>query len=158
MASKVEGLAEVLKNFDNKQKAVGNATASGMRYALRHTTNYIKQEFVYKKTGRGFDDITGNLRNSINWEVDRLNADKIIGIEYVGMEYAPYVEFRWEGRHAFLYPGVLDEMPFIQNTIKEAIEAAVKGLQTGLLGGTPGDMGSDAGSLGEAIDRGSYEF
>jgi hypothetical protein len=154
----IEGLGVVLTNFERKRKMVISATQAGMGIGLSKTTKYIKEEFVYKKTHRGFNDITANLRNSINDHVEKWSDDRIIGTEYAGMEYAPYVEFRWEGKHAYLYPGVMDMSNTIQQSMRDAVEAAVKGA-TGIAqdialesSGT-GQTTIDSGSLGEAISR-----
>ncbi len=123
----IEGLDVVLANFERKRKMVYSGVYAAMGRSLSETTNYIKEEFVFKRTHRGFNDITGNLRNSINKHVEKYSADVIIGTEYAGMEYAPYVEFRWEGLHAFLYPGVKDMAHTISQSIADAIQAAIEG-------------------------------
>lgn len=123
----IEGLDVVLANMERKKKMVYSGVYAAMDRSLRETTNYIKQEFVFKKTHRGFNDITTNLRNSINQDVDKYSDDVIIGTEFAGMEYAPYVEFRWEGLHAFLYPGVKDMSHTISQSIADAIQAAIEG-------------------------------
>ena len=120
----LENLDQVLKNCDNAKKVIINAIYLGMGKGLADTTNYIKEEFVFSKNGRGFNDKTGNLRNSINSDVQK-DDDKVIGTEYATMEYAPYVELRWEGAHAHLYPGVMDKKDDILDEIKDAVETAI---------------------------------
>lgn len=120
----VEGLDQVLQNCDKAKKVILNAIYLGMGAGLADTTNYIKEEFVWSKNGRGFNDRTGHLRNSIAYDVQK-DDDKVIGTEYASMEYAPYVELRWEGAHAYLYPGVMDKKDDILDKIKDAIETAI---------------------------------
>ena len=120
----LENLDQVLQNCDKAKKAVLNAIFLGMGAGLADTTNYIKEEFVWSKNGRGFNDITGNLRNSIAYDVQK-DDDKVIGTEYASMEYAPYVELRWEGAHAYIYPGVMDKKDDLLDKIKDAVETAI---------------------------------
>lgn len=121
----VENLDQVLHNCDKAKKAVLNAIYLGMGAGLSETTNHIKEEFVWSKNGRGFNDITGNLRNSIKYNVDPPDDDKVRGTEYASMEYAPYVELRWEGAHSYLYPGVMDKKDDLLDKIKDAVETAI---------------------------------
>ena len=123
----LENLGQVLNNCDKAKKVIINAIFLGMGAGLADTTNYIKEEFVWSKNGRGFNDITANLRNSIKYDVQK-DDDKAIGAEYGGMEYAAYVELRWEGGHAYLYPGVMDEKDDILYAIRDAIETAISEL------------------------------
>ncbi len=123
----LENLGQVLNNCDKAKKVIINAIFLGMGAGLADTTNYIKEEFVWSKNGRGFNDITANLRNSIKYDVQK-DDDKVIGTEYAGMEYAPFVELRWEGVHAYLYPGVMDEKDDILYAIRDAIETAISEL------------------------------
>lgn len=121
----LENLDQVLQNCDKAKKVILNAIYLGMGAGLSDTTNYIKEEFVWSKNGRGFNDITTNLRNSIKYNVDPPDDDKVIGTEYASMEYAPYVELRWEGAHAYLYPGVIDMTDKILDEIKDAVKTAI---------------------------------
>lgn len=121
----LENLGQVLQNCDKAKDVILNAIYLGMGAGLADTTNHIKNEFVWSTNGRGFNDITGNLRNSIKYEVDPPKDDKVIGVEYASMEYAPYVELRWEGAHAYLYPGVMDKKDDILDAIKDAVETAI---------------------------------
>jgi len=84
-----------------------NATLEGAEQALRSLDrlvelNHIKMrdavEYIlsemrdYAKAHAPFRDITGNLRNSIQYEMDP--GGKPAGTLYAGMEYAIYVELR----------------------------------------------------------------
>ena len=120
----LENLDQVLQNCDKAKKVILNTIFLGMGAGLSDTTNHIKEEFVWSKTGRGFNDITTNLRNSIAYDVQK-DDDKVIGTEYASMEYAPYVELRWEGAHAYLYPGVIDMTDKILDEIKDAVKTAI---------------------------------
>jgi len=130
--AKVEGLDIILKNIDNKKKAVFKATREGMDYSLQKTQDHIKTEYVWSKTHKGFNDRTANLRNSINHQVETvaqaMSKGHVLGWEYATMEYAPYVELRWEGKHAYLYPGVRDMRDEILDIIQQSVETAVKTL------------------------------
>jgi hypothetical protein len=120
----LENLDQVLRNCDKAKTVIQKAIKVGMGKGLSETTTHTKQHYVFSVYGRGFNDDTGNLRNSIDDEVLE-EGDNIVGIEYASMEYAPYVELRWEGAHAFLYPGVMDKEDDILDEIKDAVQTAI---------------------------------
>lgn len=130
--AKIDGLDQVLSNIDKKEKAIYKAIASGIDYGLTETVNFIKEEYVWNKNHKGFNDITANLRNSISHKIDTtshfIGKGHVYGWIYAGMSYAPYVELRWEGKHAYLYPGVKEKEEFILDIIKDAAQVAVKTL------------------------------
>jgi phage gpG-like protein len=125
----VDGLDKVLSNLDKKEAAICRGVADGMAYGLSDTVTHIKDNYVWRKHGKGFDDRTGNLRNSITYKVENqslfLGKGEVYGWVYATMEYAPYVELRWEGRRAYLYPGVLDKEKDIFKSIADMVKTAI---------------------------------
>lgn len=104
------GLNTVLKNIDNVEDNVLKNLYSGMDYGCRDAVNYIKKEYADSRehTGHGFTSRTHNLQNSINSQpfvVER----SVIGVIFADMSYAPYVEFKYEGQYAYLWPGANDK-------------------------------------------------
>lgn len=124
----IRGLKELLKSLENAGQAAYYGLYAGLDYGLRKTSEHIKTHYVFSITGKGFDDQTANLRNSINFFVTK-KTDSVVGLigSFGGnLEYAKWVETRWEGRHAYLYPGVKDNEQQIMESVKDAIEAAIK--------------------------------
>lgn len=117
----VEGLDKVLRKMRAAEVGIMEATAEGMDYALRDTVNHIKTAYSRPATGKGFADITTNLRNSINKDVER-KRKKIIGWIFATMDYAPHVELRHEGKYAYLWPGVKDKEKDILNNISRIVK------------------------------------
>jgi hypothetical protein len=118
----VENLDNVLAGIDNAERQILGQIVAGMDYGLRDTVNHIKRGYDRPRTGKGFTDRTGNLRNSLDKKVvpDRHGAE---GYVYAGMDYAPHVEERWEGRYAYLWPGVQDKKGDILDAVQKAIRA-----------------------------------
>ena len=127
--AQVDGLDKVLKNIDKKEIATYKATAKGMDFGLAATETHIKDEYVWSSKHKGFDDQTGNLRNSVNHQVENqahfIGKGYVHGWLYATMEYAPHVELRWEGKHAYLYPGFRDKEKYIYELIGEAVKTAI---------------------------------
>ena len=56
--------------------------------------------------GHGY--LTGQLHDSYKGEYSK-SGSSVVNIEYgTDVEYAPFVEFRWEGRVAHFYPGMAE--------------------------------------------------
>ena len=127
--TQIDGLDKVLKNIDKKEADIYKATGKGMDYALTQTRDYIKDEFVWSTKHKGFDDRTGFLRNSIQSKVENqahfIGKGYVHGWIYATETYAPYVELRWEGKHAYMYPGFRDKEKWIYELIGEAVKTAI---------------------------------
>ena len=122
----MEGLKEVLKELKEAGKDIVEGLAGGMKLATLATESHIKREYNRPNTGKGFANRTGRLRASIGHHVFII-PNAVIGIVHAGTSYAVYVEFRWSGKYAFLWPGVID----MRKTIIELLE---KGARKGLKG------------------------
>ena len=125
MAKSIEGLDKVTRNIDTAQKDIMKAAAAGMDYGLRGAVNHIKTEYSRPSTGKGFTDRTGNLRNSLAKKTEP-GSDKVVGWVYATEEYAPQVELRWEGKYAYMLPGVKDKETDIKDAIGDAVKEALK--------------------------------
>jgi len=123
----VEGLAEILKNLKKSEKEIIAGLTVGMTAATIATESHIKREFNRPATGKGFANRTGKLRASIRQDV-QITKKAIIGWIIAGSgeaDYAPYVEHRWSGKYAYLWPGIKE----MKSRIKELL---VKGARGGI--------------------------
>jgi hypothetical protein len=122
----VDGLDKILANLTKKEADLRKTVFTGMKYALKETVNYGKKAYSRPATGKGFTDRTTNLRNS--WKstvlIDGIN---VVGYVHVGWgsgerkNYAYYVETRWDGKYAYLYPSVNDKREYIFDTVKTLV-------------------------------------
>jgi len=119
ITGKVYGIDEVLKRLDAAEKEILRGLHRGMTEATLATEVHIKKEYQRPVTGKGFTDRTGALRKSIGSKVV-FHASKhvVIGYIFAGMRYAVNVEFRWGGKYAYLWPGVMDMKSKIWQIIK----------------------------------------
>ena len=81
MAARIDGLDEVINEFDEVIRATGLESAIGRACA-------IVERAAKQKAPKG----TGELRRSIASKVEQEGSD-IVGVVYTPLEYAPYVEF-----------------------------------------------------------------
>ena len=123
----VDGADKIIANLTKKEADLKKVMFTGMKYALKETVNYGKKEYSRPKTGKGFTDRTTNLRNSWNSTV-MIEGLNIVGYVHAGWgsmpdkNYPYYVETRWDGKYAYLYPSVMDKKEYIFNTIKESCQ------------------------------------
>lgn len=102
------GVDKVLENLDRAEREILKATARAMEIASLGVESHIKSEFRRPVTGKGFTDRTGTLRRSIGHHVIVERKDYVIGVVYAGVFYAVYVECRWNGKFAYLLPGLME--------------------------------------------------
>lgn len=121
----IEGLKEVLKELDKAGADIIQGVAKGMKKATIATESHIKSKYNRPATGKGFANRTGRLRASIGQAV-QITRDAIIGIVYAGTHYAPYVEFRWSGKYAYLWPGIKDMKKKIWDFLYEGAKKGIK--------------------------------
>ncbi len=116
--SRVEGLNDIFKNIDKAKDNALKNLYSGMDYGCRDAVNYIKKEYAdnCEQTGHGFTSRTHNLQNSINSQ-PFVVAGNVIGVIFADMSYAPYVELKYEGQNAYLWPGANDKKDDIVKAI-----------------------------------------
>jgi len=126
MPDDMEGLKDVLKELKEAGGDIVKGVAGGMQMAVIATSSHIKRGYNRPNTGKGFANQTGRLRASIGQAVI-ITRRGVIGVVYAGTSYAIYVEFRWSGKYAYLWPGVID----MRKTIIELLE---KGAKKGLKG------------------------
>ena len=128
----VHGLDNVLRNLKAAEQKGARAAARGVTKAAMATAAHIKKEYRRNVTGKGFSNVTGMLRASIVSEVE-LKKGQVIGYVIAGWggqregksSYAPYVEFRWGGRYAYLWPGVKDMKAEIERIITNEIKGVL---------------------------------
>ena len=124
MPDEMEGLKEVLKELTKAGGDIVEGVTGGMLQATIATESHIKREYNRPATGKGFANRTGKLRASIRKKV-QVTRSAITGWIIAGsgeVDYAPFVEFRWSGKYAFLWPGVID----MRKTIIELLEKGAK--------------------------------
>ncbi len=127
ISGKVYNIDEVLKNLDKAEAEIIKNLYRGIQLATLATESHIKKEYNREKTGKGFTDRTGTLRRSIGSKtVYRLNKNLVIGYIFAGTYYAVYVEFRWGGKYAYLWPGITDMKAKIWQIILDETKEAFK--------------------------------
>ena len=123
------GEKSVLKNLAKAERAGLKATEQGVKKAAIATASHVKREYNRPATGKGFSNVSGLLRSSIRDDV-AVKGKQIIGYVIAGWggmqkgkkSYAPYVEFRWGGQYAYLWPGVKDMKKEIFSIIKKEMK------------------------------------
>jgi len=107
----LEGAKEALAGLDR-------LVAHSERGARQAVQIVLSKMQAYAKNNAPFQDRTGNLRNSIQYEMDP--GGKPAGTLYAGMEYAIWVELR-EGY--WVLQGAIDAFePVIQKVFKDKIK------------------------------------
>lgn len=130
--AKITGLEKILRNLEAKPEQLTKAAAVGMKIALSETVDYGKKEYSRPFTNKGFTDRTTNLRNSWQSTVWKEGRYIVKGRIHAGWgvgdkpNYAYWVETRWDGKYAYLYPSVNDKREFIFNTIGDLCKKTFK--------------------------------
>jgi hypothetical protein len=92
-----EGLSAVLGNLNAAEQRVLQGKALAAEEICQLLQSDAKQQAP-------FTDRTGNLRNSIKAEIEQVSLDAVTLIFSAGMNYAAYVELRFDKRFAYLLP------------------------------------------------------
>ena len=122
----LHGLNDLLKNLDKAGDDILKTAGSGIGKAAMSTASHIKKEFRRNVTGKGFDNVTGLLRASIGSKVVFTTKAYAIGYVYAGTHYAPYVEFRWNGKYAYLWPGLIEMKSEILKILTKELRGTLK--------------------------------
>jgi glyoxylate utilization-related uncharacterized protein len=128
MRSDIDGLNDVLRNMDAAEKRVFKAALSGMDYGVRDAANHVKVAYSRPRTGKGFTDRTGTLRNSRGSKAG-MEKEEVVGYVHAGwgpVDYAGHVEMRWEGKYAYLWPGTNDKAKDIKDAVADSVKVAIK--------------------------------
>jgi len=116
--SSLGGAMEALAGLDR----LVQHSESGARMAVQIVLSKMQE---YAKNNAPFQDRTGNLRNSIQYEMDP--EGKPAGVLYAGMNYAIYVELR-DGY--WVLQGAIDYFePAIKNVFKDNLQVSKEMLQ-----------------------------
>jgi hypothetical protein len=127
LTGKVYNVEEVCANLDKAEAEIVRLFTRGMTLATLATESHIKKDYNRAKTGKGFTDRTGTLRRSIGSKVVvQVSKHLVIGYVFAGTYYAVYVEFRWGGRYAYLWPGITDMKDQIWKTLVEETKGAFR--------------------------------
>ena len=117
--SSLDGAMEALAGLDR----LVQHSERGARTAIQIVLSKMQE---YAKNNAPFQDRTGNLRNSIQYEMDP--GGKPAGVLYAGMNYAIYVELR-EGY--WVLQGAIDYFePAIKNVFKDNLQVSTDMLQS----------------------------
>lgn len=126
---KVYGIEEMLKKLDAAEAKIVKKFHQGITLASLATESHIIKDYNRAKTGKGFTDRTGNLRRSVGSKVVFVSTNIMIGYVFAGGAFAPYavyVEFRWGGKYAYLWPAMMDMRSQIWQIIKKETREAFK--------------------------------
>lgn len=116
--SSLDGAMEALAGLDR----LVQHSERGARTAVQIVLSKMQE---YAKNNAPFKDRTGNLRNSIQYEMDP--GGKPAGVLYAGMNYAIYVELR-EGY--WVLQGAIDYFePAIKDVFKDNLQVSKEMLQ-----------------------------
>ena len=127
LTGKVYGIDEVLKNLDIAQAEIIRLLYDGVNLAALTTESHIKKDYNRAKTGKGFTDRTGTLRRSVgSHTIYHASKNIVIGYVFAGTFYAVYVEFRWGGGYAYLWPGIMDMKQTIWRIIVQTTKGAFR--------------------------------
>ncbi len=124
----LEGGSDIFKNLQQYEADGRKAAERGVHKAAIATASHIQREYRRNTTGKGFDNVSGLLRSSIRG-VLKVVGKKIYGYIVAGtgsLHYAPYVEFRWGGKFAYLWPGVKDMTKKIFVIINTELKGIIK--------------------------------
>ena len=116
--SSLDGAMEALAGLDRLVRH----SERGAKIAIEQVLSKMRD---YAKDNAPFTDRTGNLRNSIQYEMDP--EGKPAGVLYAGMNYAIYVELR-EGY--WVLQGAIDYFePAIKDVFKDTLKVSKDILQ-----------------------------
>jgi hypothetical protein len=117
----VHGTEDVLRRLEFYENAYIQRLAIALEFAGDMLVNYIKTEYDRPKTGKGFTDQTGNLRNSISRSKAVVDGDSVTVWVYAGMEYAVIVELEHGRIYAYMLPALNDKRGEILGIIQTAL-------------------------------------
>lgn len=107
----VQGVEEIAANLNAWWGDFGRQVHQVMEEIAVLLENHAKTAYDRPRTGQGFTDRTGNLRNSIDAFVAEATQEYVLVLLTAGMEYAPFVELLHKAEYAFLRPTVEDLQP-----------------------------------------------
>lgn len=115
----VEGVVAVLGNLERLGDVLEEELTSAMQFCVDLVVNDARQTDA-------FHDRTGNLRNSIQGEVEQIALDILEGVAWAGMEYGKWVELGTSrmAPHAFLGPALEKNFEQIVKELTAAVERA----------------------------------
>ncbi|MDI6872147.1 MAG: hypothetical protein QME79_12545 [Bacillota bacterium] len=115
----VEGLGETLANLDRFVQVLEEELTQAVQFCVDLVVNDARSTDA-------FHDRTGNLRNSIQGEVERIAEGVIEGVVWPGMEYGKYLELGTSkmAPHSFLGPALEKNYDRIVRTLAAAVERA----------------------------------
>lgn len=87
MSITIEGLKDIEDALNRTRKTMETEIMNALNSVLSELVTFIKKNGPW-------NDITGNLRNSVDYVPAKKEGEKIFGYIRAGMEYAVYVEFK----------------------------------------------------------------
>ncbi len=98
-----------------------NCTVYGNKVieAVNAVLNYFQPIFEeYAKTNASWTDRTGNARQTLHAEVQQLSKDAVALYLAHGMDYGIWLEVRWGGRFAIIWPTIQAHLQDIFNMLQ----------------------------------------
>lgn len=108
----VDGIDGIKQRLEEYQRRI--------RQALVMVANYWKPVLeAYAKENAPWTDRTGNARQGLQAIVDDLSQDTVKLYLAHGMEYGLWLEIRWAGRYAAIWPTIQAHLTQIRQMLQE---------------------------------------
>jgi hypothetical protein len=72
----------------------------------------------YAKDNKAWTDQTGNARQSMAGFVEEVSRDIVVIYLAHGVDYGIYLEARWSGRYAIIWPTIEAHLPMIREMLQ----------------------------------------
>lgn len=106
-----QGVPEMLDALDEFERRVNQA--------IEQVAAYFAPIFeAYAKTNARWTDRTGNARQTLNADWQRISAETVVLWLAHGVEYGIYLEKRWAGRYAIIWPTIEAHLVEIQRMLQ----------------------------------------
>lgn len=104
-----ERMIQAMENY-------GRAVLKAVKAVADYITPMLEQ---YAKEHAPWTDRTANARQSLHAWSEELAGDVVAVYLAHGVNYGKYLELRWQGRYAIIWPTIEQHLPLISRTLKE---------------------------------------
>jgi hypothetical protein len=88
-------------------------------HAIKQVARYWQSVFeAYAKKNRPWDDQTGNARQSLHAWIEELSGDIVRLYLSHGVDYGIYLETKYSGRYAIIWPTIKRHLPQIRRMLQ----------------------------------------
>lgn len=115
-------MSDTTVRWTGTQEVKANMTAYGnqvIQAVEQVATYYAGVMETYAKQNAPWTDRTGNARQSLYAFTERLGNDAVKLYLSHGIEYGLWLEIRWAGRYAIIWPTIERHLPQIANMLQE---------------------------------------